>query len=278
MRESSNPFMALAYVIMFLAIQVMAQWIVLAISHLATGTSISELGATGTIISMALFSVAAIALFTWARWSPVSRQYIVSRPWDVLFWCFIAAIGAVAPSLYLQELLPSWPQSIQEYVDQMEALAAQIMSTRGGYAVVCLLAPVAEEVVFRGAVLRTLLAWKPERRWLMISLSALLFAAAHLNPAQMVHPFLVGLLLGWMYERTGSIVPGVVYHWANNTVAYLLFHVYPNPEITLTDIFGTHGRAVMAVLFSLLIILPAIYQLHMRMRKVEESSIINPKD
>jgi membrane protease YdiL (CAAX protease family) len=143
----------------------------------------------------------------------------------------------------------------------------QMMNTPGGYAVICLLAPIAEEMVFRGAALRTLLEWKPERRWLMITLSALLFALAHMNPAQFIHPFLIGLLLGWMYERTGSIIPGIIYHWANNTVAYLLARIYQDPDVGITDIFGSQSHALMAVGFSLLIFIPAIYQLNLWMKK-----------
>ena len=40
-----------------------------------------------------------------------------------------------------------------------------------------------------------------------------------------------------MYKRTGSIVPGVAYHWANNSVAYVLYNVYPDSDIKLVDIF-----------------------------------------
>ena len=163
--------------------------------------------------------------------------------------------------------MPEWPDSIQRYIDETAQQMVGIMNTPGGYAVICLLAPIAEELVFRGAVLRKLLEWKPERRWLMITLSALLFALAHMNPAQLLHPFLIGLLLGWLYERTGSIVPGIIFHWANNTVAYLLIRIYQAPDITITQIFGSQSRVLMAVGFSLLIFLPAIYQLNQRLTK-----------
>lgn len=262
-----NAFWAVAFVIIFLGLQYISQVVVQLVLFIWNGVWPEELGIGGTIAGLALFSLSAIALFTWARWSPVSRNYIVSRPWGVVAWCVVAALGAIVPSLYVQELMPAWPEPIQEIVDKSAALAAQIMSTRGGYAVVCLLAPVAEELVFRGAVLRSLLLWKPERRWLMIVLSALLFALAHINPAQMLHAFVIGLLLGWMYERTRSVIPGIVYHWANNTAVYLMFHVYPNPDITLSEIVGSQHNALLAVFFSLFIILPAIYQLNLRLDK-----------
>ena len=273
MKTKENPFWAVGYVLVFLALQVLATTAATIVYSLVSGHPSGQLNAPWTIVSMVLFSLSAIVLFTLAKWSPVSRSYVLSRPWVVLGWSAVAAIGALLPSLFLQGQLPEWPEAIQKYIDEMENLAAQLMSTPGGYAVVCLLAPVAEELVFRGAALRTLLAWKPERRWLMIVLSALLFAVAHLNPAQLIHPFVIGLLLGWMYERTRSVLPGIVYHWANNTAAYLMYHAYPSTDITLTDIFGSEGRALMAVGFSLLIILPAIFQLHLTMKTAQTATL-----
>ena len=267
MNHNEHPFWALGYVLIFLAIQVMAQTAAFAATYIINGGQPEPPTAIVTIVAMALFSLATIALFTRAGWAPVSRSYVVSRPWVVVAWSVVAALGALLPSLYVQELLPQWPEALQRYADQTEAEAMRLMSERGGYALLCLLAPVAEELVFRGAVLRTLLGWRPQRRWAMIALSALLFALAHLNPAQLLHPFAAGLLLGWMYERTRSVVPGIIFHWANNTAAYLLWHAYPAADITLADIFGSSAHATMGVLFSLLILLPAIYQLHLNMRR-----------
>ena len=87
----------------------------------------------------------------------------------------------------------------------------------------------------------------------------------------MPHAFLVGLLLGWMYSRTGSILPGVAYHWANNSIAYVVYNVYPDTHLTLVDILGSQRHVLMAVGFSLLILLPALYQLNLWMRRAEPS-------
>jgi hypothetical protein len=140
------------------------------------------------------------------------------------------------------------------------------MKDRWGYVSIGLLAPFAEELVFRGAILRELLRWS-SRPWVAIAISAIFFAAAHMNPAQLPHAFLIGLLLGWMYYRTDSIIPGVVYHWINNSVAYVMYNLYPNPEMTLTDLFGSERSVLMAVGFSLCLFLPALFQLNMRLEK-----------
>ena len=143
------------------------------------------------------------------------------------------------------------------------------MGSRLGYVVVGLLAPLVEEVVFRGAILRALLKWN-QNHWLCIAISAALFGLSHFNPAQMPHAFLAGLLLGWMYYRTGSIVPGVVVHWVNNSMAYALYNIskaaYGTGDPTMAQLFGEQ-RVLLAVLFSLCILIPAIYQLNLRMKR-----------
>ena len=270
MNKKTFPYIAIAYVLMFLFIQVVSNYLVLAVNKLISDEPTNGLTPMATIIALAIFTLVSVALFLKMKWAEVSRNYIMTRPWFTLFWSVIAALGAIIPSAYMQELMPEWPDAIQQMIEQSAQQMMGIMNTPGGYAVICLLAPIGEELVFRGAVLHKLLEWKPERRWLMITFSAVLFAVAHMNPAQIIHPLLIGLLLGWMYERTGSIIPGVAYHWANNTAAFLLARLYQDPDITVTQIMGSQSRALMAVGFSLLIFIPAIYQLNVWMKKPEK--------
>lgn len=250
---------ALFYVVMFLFIQVVVTSLFSLANNLLGQSKLS----TGMYIaSLSLFSLVVIVVFAWCRWTPVNRKYMRSRPWVVLIWSALAALGAILPSLWLQDVLPELPNFIE---DEFE----DILSNRWGYFAVGLFAPIAEEFVFRGAVLRSLLNGT-RKPWVAIILSALLFSLAHLNPAQMLHAFLVGLLLGWMYWRTGSIIPGIVYHWVNNTVAYVGENLLPGQTDHLSDLFGGNQQSMMlSILFSLCIFVPAIYQLHLNMRKVE---------
>lgn len=249
---------ALIYTIVFAAIQVVVSMLVQGVWMLVMGKE-SAMNATGMIITMAVFSVLTMVVFLWAKWSVVSRHWVRTRPWFVLFWCVLAALGALIPSVWIQEHMPELPNIVEGEFDM-------IMKDRWGYLVVGLLAPLAEEMVFRGAVLRSLLRWK-ENPWIGIVISAVLFAVIHMNPAQMPHAFLIGLLLGWMYYRTDSIVPGVVYHWVNNTVAYVMYNLYPNPDLTLVELFGTEQKVLMALGCSLLIFLPSLFQLNQRLAK-----------
>ena len=249
---------ALIYTVVFAAIQIMVSYIVQGIWMLVMGKG-SMMSATGMIITMGAFSVITMAVFLMAKWSEVSRHWVRTRPWFVLFWCVMAALGALIPSTFLQEQMPALPNVVEEEFEML-------MKDRWGYLVIGLFAPLVEELVFRGAVLRELLRWK-RNPWIGIAISAVLFAIIHMNPAQMPHAFLIGLLLGWMYYRTDSIVPGVVYHWVNNTVAYVLYNFYPDPNLTLLDLFGSQQRVLMALGFSLCIFLPALFQLNSRLKK-----------
>ena len=249
---------ALIYLLVFIGIQLVAGGVVMAAYILMKGLG-TEVDAVGLIITTALADVTTLVLFLMLKWAEVSRHWVRTRPWTVLFWCALAAFGAIIPSACLQEMMPELPN----YAEREFEL---IMNNRFGYFIIGLLAPLVEELVFRGAILRALLRWK-SNPWIGIIISAVMFSAIHMNPAQMPHAFLIGILLGWMYYRTDSIVPGVVYHWVNNTIAYVLFAFYPDPDLKTTDIFQNHQAVLMAVAFSLCILLPSIYQLNLKMRK-----------
>ena len=80
----------------------------------------------------------------------------------------------------------------------------------------CLLAPLAEELLFRGA----LFGWA--RRYLpalpTILLTATLFAGIHMMPLLLPVTFLFGVAAGWVRERTGSTLPFFAMHVLNNVV------------------------------------------------------------
>ena len=80
------------------------------------------------------------------------------------------------------------------------------------------LAPIAEEIYFRGYVFRAYYEQKgPVQAYLF---SAALFALVHLNPQAFWPIFAVGLFLAWLYRHTGSIVPGMLAHAFNNALAF----------------------------------------------------------
>ena len=266
------------YMVVFLLIQVIVQGIASVVeAYLAEGdlksafanglANADNIGITALIISNVVSSLLTIIIFLKAKWTLWARDYLATRPWGVVFWVIILSFGLIIPTMWLQEELHL------EMPKEMEELFTLVCSTPYGYFALAVLAPWAEEVVFRGAILRKLLEiFSHQMHWVAIVISAIIFGAVHMNMAQGVNAFVLGLLLGWMFYRTGSIFPGIVLHWANNTIAYILVRLRPDlSNASLTDICGgDENKVLLYVGFSMLIVIPAIFQLFIRMKKPQK--------
>lgn len=252
---------AIIYLLVFLALQFGVVWGVEYCWHAVSGNN--DISADMLITAMTLFSIITIAVFTLARWYQSDKSYMSKRPWVSITWCALAALGTIIPSIWLQEQMPDLPNLVGDEF-------TMIMKNPAGYIAIGLMAPIAEEVVFRGSILRALLS-AFSNRWVAIVVSALLFSLAHGNPVQMPHAFVVGVLIGWMFYRTGSIAPGVVFHWVNNTIAFVACYIMPDPDIPLIVLLNGSGmRVAIAVVSSLLIFFPSLYQLYLRLGREKQ--------
>lgn len=265
----------LFYVVIFFLLQIVTMQLATWGYYIQQGSGVSEAFAQLTrhgpllkgpvvLAATVLSSVMTIVLFLRLRWTPVGRDYLRSRPWTALVWTGVATLGTIIPSIWLNEQLSL------DMPEHVERLLVDIMRQPLGYLFIGILAPVAEEVVFRGAVLRSLLTVMEGRwRWGAIAVSAVIFGAVHGNESQFLHAVLTGVLLGWMYERTRSIVPGLVCHWVNNSLAFLATNLAPGiDDMKLVDLAGgSQLRVVLWLFFSLCIFVPALYQMNRRLKR-----------
>ena len=209
-----------------------------------------------------LNSVVVGAVFMALRWSPFSRSYMQKRPWAVLIWTALLALGSIPLSDAFSSLA-----DVKMPADALQLLTT-LVTHPWGWIAVGVLVPIAEEMVFRGAILRTLLNLCGHRwRWGAIVLSALLFGLAHGNMAQLLNATLLGCLLGWLYYRSGSIAPGIVFHIVNNSVAVLLVRMMPgSADMQLVDLFaGDTPRLILFLLCALCVFVPSLWQLRQRL-------------
>lgn len=209
-----------------------------------------------------LNSVVVGAVFMALRWSPFSRSYMQKRPWAVLIWTALLALGSIPLADALSSLT-----NVKMPAEELQLLTT-LVTHPWGWIAVGVLVPIAEEMVFRGAILRTLLNLCGHRwRWGAIVLSALLFGLAHGNMAQLLNATLLGCLLGWLYYRSGSIAPGIVFHMVNNSVAVLLVRLMPgSADMQLVDLFaGDTPRLILFMLCALCVFVPSLWQLRQRL-------------
>lgn len=210
-------------------------------------------------------SVITLIIFLKTKWTPLTRGYLLSKPWGTLLWVALFSLGTIIPLSFLYEQLGI------EMDENTQQIFTSLMKEPWGYVAVGILAPLAEEVVFRGAILRTLLGiMSKKNHWVAIMISAAIFGAVHCNLAQFINALLMGLLLGWMYYRTGSLVPGILLHWVNNTMAYVLSNIMPQSDGKLIDLFhGDEKTMYYAVGFSLCIMIPSFIQMIIRLKKAK---------
>ena len=82
-----------------------------------------------------------------------------------------------------------------------------------------IIAPIAEEIVFRGYLYKAFRdRFKP---WYATIMSAALFSAIHLEPLAAVPLFVIGVALAYVYEMTDNLMAPIALHMLNNAVAFL---------------------------------------------------------
>lgn len=95
---------------------------------------------------------------------------------------------------------------------------------------IVIVAPLVEEIFFRGFLLRTFLAKYPER-W-AIFFSALIFAAAHLEFRSVIPLFALGVIINGIYVKYRSLWPCLAFHVFNNSITLaFLYYLEANPEL-----------------------------------------------
>ncbi len=245
------------YLLLFLVVFMLMQTlcvVVVSLCHVSVSTAL--------ILSSALSSVFTIALFVGFRWSYMGMVYILSRPVKLLLLTALLALALILPMQYLEESL-----SIV-LPERFAIMFESIISHPWGYLIIGILAPITEEVVFRGAILRRLLLMGCHV-WVAIVASAILFGAVHGNLAQFTHAFLMGLLLGWLYIKTRSIIPCLVIHWVNNTIAFLLLRLFPeHAEDNMLDLFsGNTFILFISIVISFVVALWALWRMVVCVKK-----------
>ena len=133
--------------------------------------------------------------------------------WPTIGMSFLLAIAyyfAVCSVISLLGVDPFYHGEELEYRQQFFSGIAGALNA-------CIFGPIIEEICFRGLVLDGLLKTRC-RPWVAILISAVAFGLLHGFWANFVTATLFGIIIGWLYWRTGSIIPGIIIHIANNSL------------------------------------------------------------
>lgn len=157
-------------------------------------------------------------LLRFTRLQPADLRLTIPAPWSPGF-CLPVFLG-VANAANLFGGLLGRLAGVTKPMSELPAGGAELFVC---FLVLCLMPAVCEELLFRGALQGIM---RPCGSAAAIFAPALLFALLHSDPAQILTAFVCGIFLGWLTERTGSLLPGVLLHLVNNCIAFLNIYLH----------------------------------------------------
>jgi membrane protease YdiL (CAAX protease family) len=182
---------------------------------------------TGAVVSAAvLLGVGAlllkVAAGSYVRYVRIRRV----RP-AVMFYSALASVAVILPTLSLESVVVRYfripPELVEALIEMLRA--ESVPELVWVWVVTALGAALSEEFIFRGVLQNCLSQWT--KGWVAIVITSLVFGILHtiwrLPPA-----FILGLLLGVLYLRTGSILPSILAHVIINSVSVLGVYLAEN--------------------------------------------------
>lgn len=174
--------------------------------------------------ALALGFALAIVVFLGKRYVRISTGRIErSTLGMVAFMAVLISLGWLFTELASIILL--LPSEIEGTEEQMSNLTGEIL----GAISISILAPIAEEIGYRGVLLGGLLRMRC-KPWVAIVLSAIVFALVHGFSVKLFGTMVFGIITGWLFWRTRSLIPGMIIHIVNNSTAVILEKFIPDWE------------------------------------------------
>jgi len=163
---------------------------------------------------------------------------------------------------FLIEPLTAW-LPVPDFVQKMfEGMFQNNLAT---FLMVVIAASLCEEWLCRGVITKGLLRHGSPLR--AILWSAFIFAVIHMNPWQAVPAFILGMLLGYVYWKTRSLIPCIFIHFVNNGLSFLLMSIFPETDINAStqDLIGNQYWTIYAAAF--VVAIPLGYSLYKVLNK-----------
>jgi len=184
---------------------------------------------------------ATVWLFYRNNWS----EYLQVRRWpglQVTGLAMLLMIFSLPMVLFLMELNKMLPLPEAFHLmesDTNEMLKGLLQMDHTGelitnLAIIAFLPALGEELVFRGVLQRQLMR-RIANPWLALTVTAAIFSAIHFQFEGFLSRWLLGMVLGWLYWRTGNFWVSVAAHFFNNALQVLVQYAYKH-EFSTVDL------------------------------------------
>lgn len=179
-------------------------------------------------ISFAIFCIAVFTIWYYKSCNGTFRIDIKKNfhPYELLGIILLVPGTQFLSSIVTGTVSMIFPQWLEDYMELMEnaGLSGEVSLLMLIYSVG--LAPISEELIFRGVTYR--IARRAFPFWIANIIQAILFGIFHLNPLQGCYTFVLGLFMGYICEKGGTIYHAILFHllfnlWGTTASQWLLF-------------------------------------------------------
>lgn len=194
------------------------------IAAMAQGKDIYSVLAPSLLISDLLVIILLIAI----KYCGI-KELFKTVPADVFLFSIVFAICG----MYAAEMLSSGFDIPNVLEEQFKAMSKSL----SGFLAICIVGPIMEEIMMRRIILKEMQR-ATKSMWWGIIISAALFAIIHVNPIQVIFAMPAGIILGWLYCKTGSLLVPICIHILNNTAAFITMRMDSDSNFTIRSPFG----------------------------------------
>ena len=194
------------------------------------------LNADFSTIIMIIYAIICIAVFGMWYYHSLGGVYLPNgkRTFSIrqLTGVILLVPGMQFFSSYLIGVVSmAFPQWLDQYEELLKTAGLDSSITLPMLLYSVLLAPVCEELIFRGTTMH--LARKAVPFWLANVMQAFLFGLFHMNWIQGIYAFALGLVLGYVCEKGGSIYYSIFLHFLFNFWGTVISNALAGMESTV---------------------------------------------
>ncbi len=197
--------------------------------------------------------------------SPVDYRKILS-PKTVGCLAALAFFAQFVCSIVMAVIAFVFPEVFKDYEKLMEGVDINVLPAWATLFIVAVWAPLAEEIVFRAMIFRTLR--KGFALWPAAVLSGIAFGVYHMNLIQGVYASLLGILLAYIYEKTNSLLGVYLFHLSFNLMNYGISFIWQQAGLS-GIIQGLITLALMAAAVPGLVVCIYLFTRIYRKREIE---------
>ncbi|WP_185855502.1 type II CAAX endopeptidase family protein [Blattabacterium cuenoti] len=181
-----------------------------------------------------------IFLFLLISYRARKKNFVINfsmkmSPWYIYILLFFMMLGIIIVNELFTSLIPrEGPLLGNMYKEIEEFLKEEIKNPIPFFSTTVLLAPICEEILFRGIILNGMLK-NNIHPLKAILFSSFLFGITHMNPWQFIGGFFIGNLIGFVYYITSSIINCILLHVFNNGFALFTMILFMKYEINIPE-------------------------------------------